>query len=611
MGVATTRSMERIAAALGGLDEAAPLFERADDIPNGGVLCALPALLHLGLLRHSEDRFDWPKGFYSMASIFVLLAFLALGRIRSLEQLRYQAPGEWGKLLGLDRVPEVKTMREKIGMLGDDAQRTAQWSSKLAADWMAADVGAAGVLLIDGHTRVYHGKLAKLPRRYIAREKLCLRATSDYWVNAMNGDPFFCVTKAVDPGLIKTLEEDIVPRLLNEVPGQPSAQQLEADALLHRLTLIFDREGYSPEFFKRMKEKRIAILTYKKNSGELWASEEFEKKSVRMSNGETDTLLLAERGTQLSNGLWVREVRLLGENGHQTAVLSTDYKSDLSVIAASMFARWNQENFFKYMRQHYGLDALIEYGISPLPDTTRLVNPVWRGLDGQLRSLIGKLVKKRAQFGAMTIDFEIEEAGQTKKPETAGAESNGKDRSELDEKAEAKAEAKASKVQAKSLEKYETQKGKLLEEIQTMGKEVSDLTAQRKGASKHVILKDLPLEQRVSQLLSARKHFVHTIKLLAYRAETTLVGLIKETLGRDDEARSFVRAILKTSVNLRPNPAEGILEIQLHGQANPMHDECAAKLCRELNETETKYPGTNLRLQYTTLRPAKSTASVS
>ena len=87
--------------------------------------------------------------------------------------------------------------------------------------------------------------------------------------------------------------------------------------------------------------------------------------------------------------------------------------------------------------------------------------------------------------------------------------------------------------------------------------------------------------------------------------------LIKETLGRDDEARSFVRAILKTSVNLRPNPAEGILEIQLHGQANPMHDECAAKLCRELNETETKYPGTNLRLKYTTLRPAKSTASVS
>ena len=148
-------------------------------------------------------------------------------------------------------------------------------------------------------------------------------------------------------------------------------------------------------------------------------------------------------------------------------------------------------------------------------------------------------------------------------------------------------------------------------EIQARGKERNDLIAQRKEAPKHVMLKNLPLEQRVSQLHSARKHFVDTIKLLAYRAETTLVGLIKETLGREDESRSFVRAILKTSVNLRPNPAEGILEIQLHGQANPMHDECAAKLCRELNETETKYPGTDLRIQYTTLRPEKKNTSVS
>jgi hypothetical protein len=31
-----------------------------------------------------------------------------------------------------------------------------------------------------------------------------------------------------------------------------------------------------------------------------------------------------------------------------------------------MFARWNQENFFKYMREHYGLDRLVEHGISPV-----------------------------------------------------------------------------------------------------------------------------------------------------------------------------------------------------------------------------------------------------
>ena len=123
MGIATTRSMERVAAALGELENAQASFEIADDIPNGGVLCALPALLAFGLLRHSGSHFTLPKGFYPLESVFLLLAYLALGRIPSMEQLRYQAPGEWGKLLGLDRIPEVKTLRAKVAILGDDTER--------------------------------------------------------------------------------------------------------------------------------------------------------------------------------------------------------------------------------------------------------------------------------------------------------------------------------------------------------------------------------------------------------------------------------------------------------------------------------------------------------
>ena len=166
MGVATTRSMERVAAAVGALEGAETRFERADDVAHGGVLCALAALLAFGLLRHAQSHFSAPKGFYPMESIFLLLAYLALGRVPSLEQLRYHSPGEWGKLLGLDRIPEVKTLRAKISVLGDDEERTARWSGDLAKDWMAHDVKAAGVLLIDGHVRVYHGEATKLPRRY-------------------------------------------------------------------------------------------------------------------------------------------------------------------------------------------------------------------------------------------------------------------------------------------------------------------------------------------------------------------------------------------------------------------------------------------------------------
>ena len=564
MGVGTTRTMDRIAAAIGVLDGAELSFEPADDIPNGGVLCALPALLALGLLRHAQSHFTLPKGFYPMESIFLLLAYLALGRIPSMEQLRYHAPGEWGKLLGLDRIPEVKTLRDKVGILGDDAERTARWSSDLACDWMARDSQAAGVLLIDGHTRVYHGSLTKLPRRYISRERLCLRATTDYWVNALDGQPFFCVTKPIDPGLQTTLETDIVPRLLSDIPNQPTTETLAADPHLHRFTLIFDREGYSPALFARLKTQRFAILTYHKHPGPDWEKHEFVPRDITHPNGETSTLLLAERGTRMSNGLWLRELRRLDETGHQTSILSTDYRSDLTTAAASMFARWNQENFFKYMRQHYGLDRLVEYGTSPIPDTTRLVNPAWRALDSQVRRTAGKLSRQRADFTAHTL------APEQNSPAAAA--------------------------------RHEQKKGADLSALEATTSELDTLKTQRKSTPKHIELGELPPEQRFDQLRGGRKHFIDTIKLIAYRAETALVQLARETLKRTDDARSFVRGLMNTTINLRPDLARGELRVELQGQANPIHDAAVTALCTELNTTETHYPGTKLRLNYVPLR---------
>jgi len=117
MGYATTRSVERVAAAMGGLVAAPVQFEATCDVPKGGVLLALPALLAVGLWRHTAALYSLPNGFYGIAGIFLLLALQALARIKSIEQLRYVAPGEWGKLLGLDRIPEVLTLRQKLGIL--------------------------------------------------------------------------------------------------------------------------------------------------------------------------------------------------------------------------------------------------------------------------------------------------------------------------------------------------------------------------------------------------------------------------------------------------------------------------------------------------------------
>ncbi|MGH8568535.1 MAG: putative transposase, partial [Gammaproteobacteria bacterium] len=407
MGRGATATLERLAASLGQLGAMAPRFEDALDIPKGGVLLALPALLVCGLLRHAGQYFQLPPGFYGLETIFLLLAFMALARLKSIEALRYCAPGEWGKLLGLDRIPEVRTLRAKLKHLAEQGQAF-EWSAALCTEWMAATPEEAAVLYVDGHVRVYHGSQTRLPKHYVARERLCLRATADYWVNAMDGQPFFVVSQAVDPGLLQVLEHEIIPRLERDLPREPTPEELAADPLLHRFTVVFDREGYSPAFIARMKQKRIACLTYHKHPGEDWPVEEFLPTEATLPSGEPVTMKLAERGTFLGGEVWVREIRKLTDTGHQTAILSTDYRSETARLAGAMFSRWSQENFFRYMRQHYSLDSLVDYRTETIPETTRVVNPAYRTLDGQVRKKLGILNRKRAEFGALTLEGEIE-----------------------------------------------------------------------------------------------------------------------------------------------------------------------------------------------------------
>lgn len=557
LGVATTRCEERLLASLGQLQVAPIRFEAAADVPKGGVLCALPALLALGLLRHGQKSFALPAGYYPLETIFLAIAFLALARVQSFESLRYEPPGEWGKLLGLDRIPEVRTLRAKVELLCEEGQPVGQWSSALARDWMAAQPESTGTLYIDGHVRVYNGKLTQLPRRYVARQRLCLRGTTDYWVNAMDGQPFFAVTQAADPGLLKVLEEQIVPRLLEDVPHQPSAEMLQANRYQARFTMIFDRAGYSPEFFERRWEQRIAVITYHKFPEGQWAEEEFSPRKVRLVNGEEVELALAERGVRLKNGFWVREVRQREATGHQTAMLSTDYQRDMSGVAVSLFARWCQENFFQYMGQHYGLDRLLEYGTEPLPETTVVVNPTWRKRDQEVRRERAVLVRQQAQFGALSLPAHAE-------PEAAT--------------------------------EYEQRKGELLAQIEQQETKLEQLKSQRREAPRHLTLKELPDDQRFHQLRTSRKHFVDTIKLIAYRAETALVALAREKLERPDHARSLVRQIFESAVDLCPNQADKTLTVRLHRLSTAVHDQVLNHLCCELSATETTYPGTDLRL---------------
>lgn len=559
--MATHNVTERVLASLGKAGPVDSRFEPCADVPKAGVLMALPALLASGLWEHSEEHFRLPAGYYQLVHLFLLVAFLALARIKALESLRYCAPGEWGKVLGLDRIPEVRTLREKLQLLGKEEKCVEAWAAQLSRRWMEDDPESAGTLYVDGHVRVYHGSAARLPKHYVPRQRLCLRATTDYWVNAMGGEPFFVVHRPVDPGLIQVLEEEIIPRLEKEVPNQPTAEQLAADPKLDKFIVVFDREGYSPECLKRLKERRIGCLTYHKHPGPDWPESEFQICAVKLAHGNTEEMKLAERRTQLSNGFEVREVRHLDARGHQTPVLVTAEGLSRAVAAATMFGRWSQENFLKYMREHYALDRLISYQVDQMDETTQVVNPAWRKLDRAVRSLTAKLHPRLARFGAMNLGEPIE-------PE--------------------------------AVEKFLKKKAALQKEIQQLQTQLQEQKTERAAVEHHLPLGKVPEAERFDRLSNGSKDLVDTIKLVAYRAETAMAQIVREALPqwRKDEERRLLQSLYASEADLIPDEKAGTLTVRVHYPANAMLARAIEKLCQELSATETVFPTTKLRLLY-------------
>ena len=558
IGTACTRADERTAAAFGLAEHATTRFEPATDLMLGGVLCGLPALCANGLFSGLDRHLTLPKGYYSALHILCVLGFMALARIRRPEQLRHHPPGELGKTIGLDRVPEVRTLREKIAHMAATGN-PGQWMRELAKTWMENDPAEAGYLYLDGHVRVYHGSDANLPRRYVSRQKLCLRGTTDYWINDALGRPFFVVSKAITEGLAATLLDDILPDLLESVPAQPTEEQLAADPLLHRFIVIFDREGSHHSLLSKLWEQRVGVITYRKNVTDTWPETEFTQTQVPCPGGGTIPMRLARRETEITARkaapVPLLEVRRLTDSGHQTAIITTARTLASPTIAGRMFSRWCQENYFGYMMEHYDIDGLVQYGSDEIPGATRIVNPAWRELDRQLTRLTTRLRRHQATLGAAPP------------PDPDDGQ----------------------KI---------AHRATLLETIQALQTERETLQTSRRATPRKIAIEELPEAERPRQLLPLAKTLTDTVKMIAYRAETALVGLLRRHLANEAEARALIRELFVSGADLEPDDTAGTLTIRIHRMASPVHDRAITQLLEELNTANYCHPETGHRFIY-------------
>lgn len=555
MGTACTRADERVITAMGLAECAATRFEHCTDVEMGGLLAGMPSLCANGLLSGIGKHLKLPAGFYSCLHILLTLGFMALGRIRRPEGLRHVSPGELGKVIGLDRVPEVRTLREKITLMASTGSPE-EWMKELAKTWMESDPDEAGYIYVDGHIRVYNGSKARLLPRYVSRQRLCLRGTTDYWINDAMGRPYFVVTKAVTDGLASTLLTDIVPDLLATIPNQPSEAELAADPTLHRFVIVFDREGANHSLISALWENRIAAITYRKKVKDVWSQDEFVEYQVTLPGGEITSMKLARQETVLTSGkasIPVTEVRRLTESGHQTAIITSGRNLGTLEIAGRMFARWCQENYFAYMMKHFDIDGLVQYGTESLPGSVMVINPAWRILDKAIKKARQAVRKLQAKLGAA-------------------------DRMDDGPAIQKKAE--------------------YVHDIQIAEIELESLHEERKKTQKKVMVDSLPDNQRPTQLLPLNKMLTDIVKMIAYRAETAMVGLLRCYLEKEDEARALIRELFVTAADIEPNVSDETLYIRIHRMACPSHDKAISLLLEELNKLEFRHPETGEKMIY-------------
>lgn len=521
----------------------------------------LPALLSQGLLKTNEVYQMPASHYYGLESVVLTLAFMALARIKNPEQLKQCKPGEIGRIIGLDRIPEVSCLRDKIKILSD--QKQAQQLNLLLIDhWYNPSDQNDLFLYIDGHVRIYYGAKANLPSKFISRQKLCLSATTEYWVNDVQGQPVLMVMGELTEKLQTAIEYLIIPQLQQTVlvpTPQPVAEQQPKRPVC---TLIFDREAYQPAFFQRLWITwQIAIITYRKNVKDIWEPECFINTEVTVLEQKI-TMYLCERKVTLDSIVF-REIRCLKEGGHQTSVITNNPIINMAVVAGRMFGRWVQENFFRYLIMDYDFDKMIEFGTIAIDQNKEVVNPLYRKVAHQLKKEREKIQRDKAQqysLAEQSIDANLED------------------------------------IPALTQKQME-----LIEKIEQRQIKEQQIESQRNKTPARIKLKDMPEQERYNKLKPESKMLMNIIKMICYRAETTVANLLTEFFIRSkEEKRMLVKQIIQTSADLIPDLENKTLTVILHSLAAPRFNAAANKLAKLLTETQSIFPGTDLRIIFKT-----------
>ena len=560
------RDGERALARWGLLGEGAvPVFTPGARYPLAGLLLALPALEDTGLLDAAREVYGQLRdGFYGMTATLLTLVFLALAGEPRAEGATRVPPAALGRVLGLDRAPEVKTIRRKLAELAA-AGKAADLIMALARRHAAARPDTLGFLYVDGHARVYHGT-RNVQKTHVARLKFPAPATMETWVTGQDGDPVFMVTAEPSDSLAGELRR-LLPDL-RAIAGQG-----------RRVTVCFDRGGWSPALFADITAAGFDLLTWRKGPAPELPADTFTTITCADDRGrqhqydlaDTAVTLTIHDGPRKGQAVSLRQVsrRVPARGGGTRQIHALTSRTDLAAgeVCWRLTSRWREENYFRYARTHFALDALDSHTATPDDPGRKVPNPAKKTAAAQVRRAEILAAAAQAQRDASLAALRNPAPGQ---PVTITNQMIN---------------ALDAPVQAAYRELEEADKAAAATPARIpLGALAPDM---------------MRLEAEVKQI-------THAIRMAAFNAETALARALDGRYARaGDEAYALIREALTASGDIRPGP--GQLLIQLDPLTAPRRTQALAALCDQLNQAASRYPGTDLVLRYE-VKPHPGTA---
>jgi transposase len=458
----------------------------------------------------------------------------ALG-VGSVEATKHLIRDQIGPLAGLVRLPELRTLRPRLGELAEACDPLAL-QADLARAMLNAEAPLLGLYFVDDHFVPYEGA-KPVGKGYNTKRRHAQKGLADTLVTDYDGRAV-CFVSGPPSGLTKTL-----PAALSEL------RQVTADA---KIMLGFDRGGSYAQVFTHCRAHDVDWITYRR--GTLADTTTVPRRYWRVDGaGRTEAVNLADEMITIKDYGPARQLTLFEHDKPVLQVLTSDLTAPAAALLAWLRCRWRIENVFKYLTAHHGMDWLCHYDADLAPDTTPIDNPARK----QARDAV-----KRAQTTLADAQRALTRLLRSDRPVAEINTAIPAAQTAIDT-------AEAALASAKS-------------QLKTIPAKIP--------ANQHN-----PQAQRAI-LRTQRRSLQMVLRLLAFNAEQWLADRLNAYLADNDEYRATLRHLLHLGGRITYTPKS--ITVALDPPPTPKITRALRLLLDELNATPPRIPGDNRPLTY-------------